>query len=154
MGTRADFYLDTEDKLVWIASIAWDGYPEGVYIKDKEGNTKYLTDCDSEETYRKFLVDFFSGRDDVTYPQMGWPWPWENSRTTDFAYTFSRERKEVVFTCFGRGWFNFKEFEESEKLPEEEGRKLPKVKFPDMSNIMNVAWDERSGLMIFTAKEK
>lgn len=165
MGTRADFYRDTENGLIWIASIAWDGYPEALYIKNKSEkestrtkeviNTEYLMDCDSEEGYLEFLTGFLSGRDDVTYPYMGWPWPWENSNTTDFAYTFSREKQEVVLACFGRGWYNLKEFEELEKLPDEEWREVSKViDFPDMSHIKNIAWDNRSGLLVFGVREQ
>lgn len=32
MGTRADFYIkqEQEPKMLWLGSIAWDGYPDGI----------------------------------------------------------------------------------------------------------------------------
>lgn len=30
MGTRADFYVKRTDHLLWLGSIAWDGYPDGI----------------------------------------------------------------------------------------------------------------------------
>ncbi len=30
MGTRADFYTRTGDRLEWLGSIAWDGHPSSL----------------------------------------------------------------------------------------------------------------------------
>ncbi len=86
---------------------------------------------------------------------MGWPWPWENSRTTDYAYVFSNERKEVLITCFGRGWYTHEEFETTKNLPEDKWEALPKVdNFPDMTDQMKVTFGKRSGLLIFESRGK
>ena len=159
MGTRADFYKETPDGLFWIASIGWDGYPEGIYTKDEDENgvvtTQYITDCEDEERYLAFLADLLSPRDDVTYPQQGWPWPWANSLLTDYAYVFSNDRKEVLIANFGRGWFNQKEWEELEDLPDEMWKNLARVdNFPDMTDQMKVTFDKRSGLLILESRGK
>lgn len=73
MGTRADFYIQKKDKkLEWLGSIAFDGYEIGVVEKAK-----------TEIEFKKYLNEFFEGRNDVTLPSQGWPWPWNNSKLTD-----------------------------------------------------------------------
>jgi hypothetical protein len=149
MGTRADFYRETDEGLGWLASIGWGGYPETIKIVTNQ-DYNYITDCKTEQAYFHFLKEFLANRDDVTFPDMGWPWPWDNSHLTDFAYVFSRDKGEVLISCFGRGWYTYKEWDESEKNSEG-GSEEPIVEnFPDMRSIQNVAWDNRSGLMIFS----
>lgn len=39
MGTRADFYKNIEpEKMEWLGSIAWDGYPKGKVLASNFGN--------------------------------------------------------------------------------------------------------------------
>ena len=79
MGTRADFYVGRGEKAEWIGSIAWDGYPDGM--------PDSLLAATSTEGYLQEVTDFFKERDDVTLPEDGWPWPWDDSGTTDYSYT-------------------------------------------------------------------
>ena len=80
MGTRADFFVGKGIDSEWLGSIAWDGYPEPY---EKHG---MWADCDVAE-WRARIAKFAKTRDDWTSPEMSWPWPWETSATTDFAYT-------------------------------------------------------------------
>jgi hypothetical protein len=78
MSTRADFYIKKSDnKLEWLGSIAFDGYDIGVIEKAK-----------TEIEFKKYLNEFFEGRNDVTLPSQGWPWPWNNSKLTDECYVW------------------------------------------------------------------
>lgn len=77
MGTRADFYVSKPEGLEWLGSIAWDGYDIGL-----------VAQAETESQFRKSVSDLFAPRDDVTLPERGWPWPWNDSRLTDCAYVF------------------------------------------------------------------
>jgi hypothetical protein len=37
-------------------------------------------------------------------PENGWPWMWEDSQMTDYAYAF--DEASVHASCFGRAWFD------------------------------------------------
>lgn len=77
MGTRADFYVAKPEGLEWLGSIAWDGQ-----------EIDHVALASTEEGFRQSLEEFFADRDDVTRPARGWPWPWNDSRLTDYAYVF------------------------------------------------------------------
>lgn len=148
MGTRADFYIKKADEkdLIWIASIAWDGYPSGI-------DEPEVLKATSEEEYKKLLTEFLSKRDDVTLPERGWPWPWDNSNTTDYAYCFHDGK--VLANCFGNGWFDpiaDLEVRESETFDEDE-YEVPIIwecAYPDMKDKKNVRWDKGSGVIVIS----
>ena len=95
MGTRADFYVGKGPNAEWLGSIAWDGYPDG--------NPADVLEKITEHDYRAAVELVLSNEHcGPTRPEQGWPWPWEDSRTTDFAYTFDLQR--VLISCFGRPW--------------------------------------------------
>lgn len=134
MGTRADFYVGFGAGAVWLGSIAWDGYPEG--IPDD------ILEADTEKAYRDRVSRFLDERKDGTKPEQGWPWPWENSLTTDYAYAF--ETDAVMVACFGRGW-------NPATIDEEDWLERPDEKncvFPDMTHIQDVTLGARSGMII------
>lgn len=134
MGTRADFYIGKGNKAEWVASIAWDGYPDGI--------DKSVLNSKSETEFRETLLKFFSERNDVSTPSTGWPWPWETSKKTDFSYHF--ENGKVSACCFGDGYFDpLIEYDDQES-------DLRLQQFPDM-NTKNYAQagTDRSGVMIF-----
>jgi hypothetical protein len=136
MGTRADFYVGRGEDAEWLGSIAWDGYPDGI--------ARTLLDSAEEGEFRTRLRDFFAGRDDVTLPENGWPWPWETSHTTDFAYAFDAGR--VWASGYGYPWQVATEYDGDH----DEGE--PTV-FPDMTARKNVQFGgKRSGLIIVSAK--
>lgn len=131
MGTRADFYVGRGEHAEWLGSIAWDGYPDGIEASVLRAKT--------ESTYRRLVVRMIEGRDDGTKPEQGWPWPWDDSRTTDYAYAF--DSKRVHASCFGHQWFD-----PLKDQPED----TPKsAVFPDMSTRKNAVYSgSRSGLIV------
>jgi len=142
MGTRADFYVGRGEDAEWLGSIAWDGYPSGT----DDG----LLSAASEKQFRHHLARFLSTRDDATLPEMGWPWPWETSHTTDFAYAFDDGR--VWGSSFGAPWFEVDIAADGYGDPEWEDEKdlshLPPTVFPNMSTRrMAVVGSKRSGVM-------
>lgn len=130
MGTRADFYVGRGLQAEWLGSIGWDGYPDGI-------DAPVLT-ATTEQAFREAVAAFAATRSDWTAPERGWPWPWEDSRTTDYAYAF--EDGKVHACPFGRAWFD-----PLGKEPELTGPKT--AVFPDMSAREKVAVDGRSGLV-------
>ena len=139
MGTRADFYVGRGKDAEWLGSIAFDGYPSGIDGEILLAATKaeYLV------AVNKF---FGNGRDDVTLPANGWPWPWNNSRTTDYAYAF--DDGKVYANCFGYEWFLATEDQPDREYDKNENKKC---EFPDMSGKKNVTYEKRSGLIVVSA---
>jgi len=134
MGTRADFYVGRGPEAKWRGSVAWDGYPDGIPDAIKEAT--------SREQFDAALHDFVRTREDWSSPDHGWPWPWDDSNTTDYAYAF--DEGKVWRTCFGHGWL-----EATADEPEDDGDGGEgKVVFPDMSDKKAVTWGRRSGLII------
>jgi hypothetical protein len=117
MGTRADFYIKEGKKLEqkdWIGSIAWDGYPSGIDTAIKEAR--------SSDDFKKAIAKLFKEREDVTLPEEGWPWPWDDSGTTDYAYVFNSKSSKVTWK---------------------------RMEYPDMSGIKKVKFGGKgSGLIV------
>lgn len=94
MGTRADFYIRTATGLDWLGSVAMDGYDieemtaEFATKSARNQSCLDVKQARTEQEFRAALQSYFSHRWDVTMPAHGWPWPWENSETTDRAYVF------------------------------------------------------------------
>ena len=118
MGTRADFYVGRGEQAEWIGSIAWDGYPSGIDAQ--------VLGCTGEAAFRHAVSAFLAARTDKTLPADGWPWPWETSHTTDYAYAFDADK--VWACCFGGTWFD-----PTVEQPEDDAPDAPKAVFPDMS---------------------
>ena len=119
MGTRADFYVGKGKNAEWIGSVAWDGYEWGERIADS--NHDAITGAKSEQEYRDAVASLLAERDDGTTPDMGWPWPWDDSCTTDCAYCFSGDSVDAFsWGCAWDGdekqeWPNFAETKHSAK---------------------------------------
>lgn len=150
MGTRADFYVGKGKSARWIGSIAWDGYRDGIPDDVKQAETS--------RQFRAAVRRFFKDRDDVTLPDMGWPWPWECSDTTDCSYWFFD----------GQVWDAHRDYDndsgdfyvpcsrnepqtDSERARKRFFRGCEKIDYPDMTARKNVAMGNRSGLIVITA---
>lgn len=98
MGTRADFYVGKGPDAEWLGSVGWDGYE---WAEDEKNP---IRKAKTEEEYRAAVATMLSGRDDSTTPDRGWPWPWDTSETTDYAYYF--HEGAVKWENFGGEWPN------------------------------------------------
>ena len=127
MGTRADFYIGTGKNAEWLGSIAFDGYRIDEMTKEaaKRGGDPAacwaIKTASTAEAFREAVANLLAANDDATTPEQGWPWPWDDSNTTDYAYAF------VDGAC--------KAFTES-------------AEWPDMSDRKNVVYGPRSGMII------
>ena len=139
MGTRADFYVGRGKNAEWIGSFAFDGYPDG--------NAKEVIKETDERGFRESVASLLKSLDHSTTVEEGWPWPWENSRTTDYAYAF--DNGKVYASCFGHPWFDPLE-QRDEDHDECQG---PKVDFPDMmTDKAAPAGSQKSGIMLVCAR--
>lgn len=173
MTTRADFYVGVGPQAEWLGSIASDGYPSGVSAEPEDeekvraqySGSAYLRPSDIEELvqserasafgqhilqeqdeakYRQLVKSFVEARPDGTLPSHGWPWPWDTSATTDYAY-FLFEGK-VLASSFGGPLFDPLGEEPNEENDAKPVGALPKL--PDMSSRKNVRWDKGSGVIV------
>jgi hypothetical protein len=121
MGTRADFYVGKGKDAEWIGSVAWDGYEWGERIAKNDHDA--ITSAANEADYRKAVAILLASRNDGTTPEMGWPWPWNDSCTTDCSYcligakveAFSRGREWADEDGDKLEWPNFSNTEHSAK---------------------------------------
>jgi len=119
MGTRADFYVGVGEGAEWLGSVAWDGYQ---WAESPDGG---LMATRSVEEWRQ-VVSRLLERDDACTPALGWPWPWNDSTGTDYAYAWHNGKPLAVQWGEGYEW-------------------------PDMSGVREVAFDGRSGLTLTTS---
>ena len=127
MGTRADFYVGTGKDAEWLGSVAYDGYE---WDEDRDSDIAAAT---TEQEFKDAVTAVLTGRRDATTPDLGWPWPWEDSRTTDYAYFFDGNKTRIF--CFGK--------------PRDDGCDMEA--WPDMSSRQNVTFGARSGVFIVSA---
>ena len=143
MGTRADFYVGKGKDAEWLGSIAWDGYRDGI-----DDDVLLAT---NESAFRGAVTKFLSERDDATLPDQGWPWPWDDSRTSDCSYWFFGGKcweaagypVDYFFPC-------------DEPMPESDGPEIyqgrERVEFPNMAHLKNVTLGKRSGLTVLITR--
>ncbi len=139
MGTRADFYVGRGKDAEWLGSIAWDG--------DPSTRLPELVAVD-EASYRACVEAILSKEDDATRPAQGWPWPWEDSKTTDCAYAW--DAGEVWSCWFGALWLTRAQALKPGEADEHSHR--DNCVFPDMTARQAVTFGKRSGLLTLGAK--
>lgn len=82
MGSRADFYIGIKEPK-WIGSINQDGHPWHIPCK--------LLVQINATMYEEITVEFLMARAGYIESHGDeWPWPWEDSRMTDYSYFFSK----------------------------------------------------------------
>lgn len=139
MGTRADFYVGRGADAQWLGSIAWDGHPDGI--------DEAILAASDEAGFRAAVAAFLVTREDATRPEQGWPWPWDSSHTTDFAYALDAGR--VLASSFGHPWQPAGDYDSDRD--DGAGEMAPDA-FPNMSARRVLALGKRSGL-IYLAPE-
>jgi hypothetical protein len=139
MGTRADFYLGRGRRAKWIGSIAWDGYPDGI--------SEVVLKANSKPNFKAAFEDWAKREheDDFTSPKEGWPWPWDDSHTTDYAYAF--DKGKVWASCFGSEWFD-----PLDKDVDYDALKDKAAVFPNMKKVKKVTLGRRSGVITISPK--
>lgn len=139
MGTRADFYIKTGTELEWIGSVSWDGYDVHECQRADTSATS-VRKADSEKDFRHALEVYFNERDDVRLAENGWPWPWEDSCTTDMSYVFDTQLGKTRCFSWGKELKPFDpNMEPEERDDEHDEAELPSdFKWPDMSEIAKV----------------
>lgn len=126
MGTRADFYVGIGENAEWIGSTSYDGDPRGWGTHPLRART--------EAEFRAAVEQMLSDdRAVVTRPSEGWPWPWEDSHTTDWAYAWDPERGLAAMSK-GKRWTTLAEYEADSDHPHHGSDRG--VVFPDMSKRM------------------
>lgn len=136
MGTRADFYVGRGETAEWLGSIAWDGYP----TEDK----KPIFDATSEQEYREAVKKYLEEDDESTLPDEGWPWPWDDSSTTDYAYAFDQGR---TWATNGRFWYE-PEIELDDETWDQLEANSERPIFPNMLARKKVKLGRGSGIII------
>ena len=129
MGTRADFYVGIKkDEMQYLGSIAMDGFHDTVLPE--------IVAVDEREYVRK-VQSLITSREDGSIPERdGWPWPWENSSGSDYAYTFANGL--IWYSRFGDPW-----------ISSDDRQATNDPEFPDMTSIKKVTFGKRSGLIVF-----
>lgn len=125
MSTRADFYVGIGEHAEWLGSVAFDGYEWA------EDESCALMSATTEAAFRHAVAELAELRDgDWTSPDMGWPWPWDDSSLTDYAYAFVDGKVKAIK--------NFGDGKES-------------ISWPDMKSKKKVTLGKRSGLIVFSS---
>lgn len=171
MGTSADYYIGRGETAEWLGATAWDGYPEG--LADSQEGARVFSAATPDD-FRIAVNALLASRDDGTTPDQGWPWPWEDSNTTDFSYAF--DDGIIWITCFGRGWSSYGDVQARQKKHQGWEDKAAALRgqgleweaiekkigaepsslwdgekicvFPDMTAVKNVTLGRRSGVIV------
>lgn len=167
MSTRADFYVGRGPDAEWIGSVSMHGYPGGledcepeifrnqVFDPGSTGGTLMMT-ARTEADYRAAVAQMGSTRDDFRGPERGWPWPWDDSSTTDYAYAFDDGQTWATTlqmpwwlidrdaTCYGEPREPGADAEDDDGRPAYPDGPVPQ--FPDMTGHRNARSAATSGV--------
>jgi hypothetical protein len=126
MGTRADFYLMNDDgRMMWVGSKAHDGSPVNI-------PTDILIQI-NPVMFEELVLDFLNlHRGDSIIRQDGdtWPWPWADSRVSDYSYLFVHN-KVLAYSPSAGHWFDPLKIVQGEDLGA--AYVLDQYKFPIMN---------------------
>jgi hypothetical protein len=143
MGTRADFFVGIGPTAEWIGSVSYDGW------SDTSGAGVGPLSSTSEAAFRAAVEHVLSTwHPPVTRPEEGWPWPWEDFRTTDYAYAWDPARGPVV-SEFGHVWLTPQELLDLPRdMPYGGQRELRDDEVRDMRGHKKADILAKSGLML------
>jgi hypothetical protein len=138
MGTRADFFVGVGPDAEWIGSTSYDGDPGGWGQRPLAAR--------AEDEFRAAVEEMLSDRQAlVTRPSEGWPWPWNDFRTSDYAYAWDPARGAVASS--GRAWVTLAQMEVDRDCIYS-GERLRDDEVPDMSKVPKGDVIAKSGLML------
>ena len=142
-----------DNSLKWLGSIAWDGY-----------EIDNVSTAKTPDEYKLLLTNFLSKREDATLPDMGWPWPWNNSKLTDECYIFMNDEVWRVFKKIGAYEDHttpliFVPFHDEQEYDEDkyewiEPKKSLEICVPDMKEKQKVTLGRRSGVTVLGVSEE
>jgi hypothetical protein len=143
MGTRADFFIGVGPAAKWVGSVSYNGWP------DDDGAGAEPMAATSEAEFRAAVERVLSTwHPPVTRPEEGWPWPWEDFRTTDWAYAWDRARGPVT-SQYGHDWMTARQLKELPRDLSYRGqRELRDDEVPDMTKGKKADVLAKSGLML------
>jgi hypothetical protein len=143
MGTRADFFVGIGPTAEWIGSVSYNGW------SDMNGAGVEPLSSTSEAAFRAAVEHVLSTwHPPVTRPEEGWPWPWEDFRTTDYAYAWDSARGPVV-SEFGHAWLTPQELRDRPRdVPYGGQRELRADEVRDMRTHKKADILAKSGLML------
>lgn len=147
MGTRADFYLGRGVNAEWLGSLATDAYPLNPALI-------WLFEAKNADEFKQSLRERMAGNESFTSPEQGWPWAWNTSHTTDYAYAFDEGQVWVSF--FGTQWHSIdmhREPNRGDLGSAEDTPDMPSDAFPDMSERREMAFGTRSGFLLVAKRE-
>lgn len=145
MGTRCDFYVSKENEIIWLGSYGWDGYPEGV-AKEID-----LQNCNTESEFKDKVNKFLSDNNGI-FPKDGWPWPWNDSKTTDFHYIFHDSK--VFVSNYSSKYIELNKYLDNLKAINEEDDSVDQLydevvfNLPNMKDQQKVNFGPSSGIMV------
>ena len=85
MGTKADFYLEKQNKLIWFGSLFKNGQPWNIPLNILIQINSIL--------FEEEVVSFLETTDSVLRQNKEeWPWIWADSRMTDYSYIFIHDQ--------------------------------------------------------------
>ena len=145
MGTRADFYLGTDPAdMEWLGSVAYDGYSIAD-TPERNPIDRAVAHAKTAKAFRGAVAALLTENEHGSTQEQGWPWPWEDSCTTDYTYCFGGTH--TVYYCFGHG----PQYPGKSVFTRDGEYKRPfrvKASFPDMTRYQRITFGSRSGLLI------
>ena len=120
MGTKADFYIKSDEVLKWVGSVEWECNEE--HIPDN-----VVQSCCNDEFLINLDTYFHYKKQDVKYPPRGWPWHWPSSKQTDYAYIMVEERGAVYISkhnspCYTI--YDYRNYKKRSKKARKEGKDI------------------------------
>ena len=123
MGTRADFYIGIREPK-WIGSISKDGFPWSIPCEILIQKNVIM--------YEELVYDFLRLKDGVIRIDGDkWPWPWEDSRMSDYSYLFANQSGIVyAYSMVEKFMFNPLKIVQGDDL--NQARVVIPINFPKM----------------------
>jgi hypothetical protein len=97
--TRGDFYIGQGPESNWIGSITHDAFPQNIPLD--------ILICINPTLYEELVVEFIEKMNGIIKTNgQGWPWPWHDSKLTDYSYIFEPTVDKVLASHLGEDLFD------------------------------------------------
>lgn len=117
MGIKADFYIKDGDSLKWQGSVEWNC--------DEKSIPNNLVQSSSNEEFLENLSAYLSSNENAY--TAGWPWHWNSSKQSDYAYIMNAERGAVYISrhnspCYTI--YDYRNYKKRAKAAKREGKTI------------------------------